>query len=176
MQFPTQQFCQLEELTCRVGWMLSTHSPPQKCRKNVCFTAWSTTGAAMDRDTVSSVSALRTSGLIVHALNTARDCSSCAVLFACAARQLEACAEAYRGSRATCEGSELVKDERLGTAVPGKLVWGRQTGGPGRQGALKAARSSSQLPPDAWGRCPVFAPVKRMSRLLAVLGPPACLN
>lgn len=65
-----------------MGWILSTHSPPQKCRKKVCLTAWSTTGAAMRREAVSSVSAFCTSGLIVHALNTASDCSSCAVLFA----------------------------------------------------------------------------------------------
>lgn len=67
-----------------VGRMLSTHSPAQKCLKNVCRTAQSTAGRATRRLAGSSQPALSTKGRHAHAWNTASDCSSCRVDFACA--------------------------------------------------------------------------------------------
>ena len=59
--------------TLRVGWMLSTHSPPQKCRNIVCFMTLSTSGAATLREARMMASAFSTSSLMLHALNTASD-------------------------------------------------------------------------------------------------------
>ena len=48
--------CFKRGLTWRVGWMLSTHSPPQKWRNSVCRTAQSTAAGATRLDPPSSVS------------------------------------------------------------------------------------------------------------------------
>lgn len=60
-------------LTFSVGWMLSTHSPPQKWRNMVAFTMLSTKGAATLREARMIVSAFSTRGFRLQALKTARD-------------------------------------------------------------------------------------------------------
>ena len=61
------------KLTFSVGWMLSTHSPPQKWRNMVAFTMLSTNGAATLREARMIASAFSTRGFRLHALKTARD-------------------------------------------------------------------------------------------------------